>query len=91
MDRREFNKLAGLTAIGALTVGGELRSQQLATEHEVVLEDQELLVAFDRESGALTRMDRKSTQWMIERRPALGASFRLLAPSEAPRQLCAWP
>jgi hypothetical protein len=80
MDRREFNKLAGLTAISALTVSGELRAQQFASEHEVVLEDQELLVAFDRESGALTRMERKSTQWMIQRRPALGASFRLLAP-----------
>ncbi|HEV2576339.1 MAG TPA: hypothetical protein VGU25_03920 [Acidobacteriaceae bacterium] len=39
-----------------------------------------MLVAFDQGSGALTRMERKATQWMIERRPALAASFRLLAP-----------
>ena len=66
--------------MGALTVGGELHAQQFASEHEVVLEDQELVVAFNRESGALTRMERKATQWMIQSRPALGASFRLLAP-----------
>jgi hypothetical protein len=37
-------------------------------------------VAFDKASGALTRMVRKSTQWTIERRPELGVSFRLLVP-----------
>jgi Domain of unknown function (DUF6259) len=78
MDRREFNKLAGLIAMGAVT--GELSAQQMASLHEVVLEDRELLVAFDKQSGALTRMERKSTQWTIQRRPALGVSFRLLAP-----------
>ena len=80
MDRREFNKLAGLTAIGVLAGSGELAAQQLASAHEIVLEDRDLLVAFDRESGALTRMERKSAQWTIQRRPALGASFRLLVP-----------
>jgi hypothetical protein len=44
------------------------------------LQDSELLVAFDPVSGALTRMQRKSSQWTIERRPALGVSFRLHAP-----------
>lgn len=78
MDRREFNKLAGLSAIGVMT--RELAAQQMASAHEVVLEDRELLVAFDSGSGALTRMERKSTQWLIQRRPALGVSFRLLAP-----------
>ncbi len=80
MDRREFNKLAGLTAIGVLAGSGELAAQQLASAHEIVLEDRDLLVTFDRESGALTRMERKSAQWTIQRRPALGASFRLLVP-----------
>ncbi len=80
MDRREFNKLAGLTAIGALAGSHQLRAQQLASVHETVLEDRDLLVAFDTESGALTRMERKSARWTIQRRPALGVSFRLLAP-----------
>jgi len=80
MDRREFNKLAGLTAISVLAGSGELAAQQLASAHEIVLEDRELLVAFDKQSGALTRMERKSAQWTIQRRPALGASFRLLVP-----------
>ena len=38
------------------------------------------MVAFDPVSGALTRMERKSSKWTIERRPALGVSFRLHAP-----------
>lgn len=80
MDRREFSKLAGLTAMVALARGGELGAQQFASEHEVVLEDDELVVAFDQESGALTRMERKLTQWTVQRRPALAGSFRLLAP-----------
>jgi hypothetical protein len=81
MDRRTFNKLAGLAAIGVLTENTELSVAQIASEAgEVVLQDSELLVAFDSGSGALTRMQRKSTQWTIERRPALGVSFRLHAP-----------
>ena len=86
MDRRTFNKLAGLAAIGVLTENTELSVAQVASESgEVVLQDSELLVAFDPVSGALTRMQRKSTQWMIERRPALGVSFRLHAPLPARR------
>src|ERR1700728_3447946 len=81
MDRRTFNKLAGLAAIGVLTENTELSVAQVASESgEVVLQDSELLVAFDPVSGALTRMQRKSTHWPIERRPALGVSFRLHAP-----------
>lgn len=38
----------------------------------VILEDQSLLVAFDRDSGALTRLEDKSTHWVIEQRPELG-------------------
>lgn len=47
---------------------------------QVVLQDDKTLVAFDRRSGALTRLEDKTTHWVIERRPALGISFRLFAP-----------
>jgi hypothetical protein len=46
----------------------------------VILEDNSLLVAFDTDSGALTRMINKSTHWTMEQRPELGFSFRLHAP-----------
>jgi hypothetical protein len=81
MNRRTFNKMAGLIGIGALMENAKLSAAQAASEAgEVVLQDRELLVAFDPVSGALTRMQRKLTQWTIERRPALGVSFRLHAP-----------
>jgi len=47
---------------------------------EVTLQDRSLLVSFDSDSGALTRMEDKATHWVIERRPDLGVSFRLFAP-----------
>ncbi len=79
MDRRTFNKLTGMTALGALTHGAS--QAHAATEvDEVILEDDAFLVAFDSSTGALTRMTRKATGWVIERRPELGVSFRLLAP-----------
>lgn len=81
MDRRTFNKLVGLTALATLTDNVEMSAEQAAqVAGEVVIQDSEFLVAFDSASGALTRMEHKSTHWPIERRPALGASFRLLAP-----------
>lgn len=86
MDRRTFNKLLGLATMGALTADVDLSAAQAAAvAGELVLEDSELLVAFDRTSGTLTRMEYKPTHWTIERRPALGASFRLLAPLPARR------
>jgi hypothetical protein len=73
--------LAGLATFGILTADVDLTAEQAAAASgEVVLQDNEFLVAFDRTSGALTRMEYKPTGWMIERRPALGSSFRLLAP-----------
>jgi len=78
--QKRVQQACGLTAISVLAGSGELAAQQLASAHEIVLEDRELLVAFDKQSGALTRMERKSAQWTIQRRPALGASFRLLVP-----------
>ncbi len=88
MDRRTFNKLAGLAAVGALTDNADLGAEQTAapvssetgSAREVVLEDRDLLVAFDTNSGALTRLQRKATGWTIQRRPELGVSFRLFAP-----------
>ncbi len=80
MNRRTFNKLAGLTAISALAGNADLSAEQSALAGEVVLEDKALLVAFDGKSGALTRLERKATHWKIQRRPELGVSFRLHAP-----------
>lgn len=68
-----------MTAIGALT-NAEVRPQRTTGADEVVLEDDAFLAAFDRRSGALTRLLRKRTGWSIERRPELGMSFRLLVP-----------
>jgi len=49
-------------------------------DKEVIIQDDSLLVAFDAGTGALVRMERKSTHWVIERRAELGATFRLLVP-----------
>jgi hypothetical protein len=51
-----------------------------ASIKEIVLQDDSLLVAFDSNSGALIKFERKSTNWMIQRRAELGVSFRLLVP-----------
>jgi hypothetical protein len=92
MNRRNFNKLAGLAAIGAMAGNSESHAQSASSSappaasaaDEIVLEDSEFLVAFDKGTGALTRLKRKSTHWVIQRRPELGMSFRLLVP--LPRQ-----
>jgi hypothetical protein len=47
---------------------------------QVTLQDKSLLAAFDTNSGALIRLEDKSTHWIIERRPELGMSFRLHVP-----------
>ena len=81
MNRRTFNKLAGLAAMGMLTADVELSAaQSAAIAGEIVLEDSEFLIAFDRDSGALTRMEYKPAHWTVQRRPALGVSFRMLVP-----------
>ena len=51
-----------------------------AAANEIILEDNAILAAFDANSGALTRLENKSTGWMIERRPELADSFQLHAP-----------
>jgi hypothetical protein len=80
MNRRTFNRLSGLAVIGALTERAQLVGQSATEAQEVILQDDKLLVAFARESGALTRLECKSSHWTIQRRPALGVSFRLHAP-----------
>lgn len=93
MNRRTFNLLASLAAMGAATTGaGAHETQATAKEtvipvrdEDIVLEDKELLVAFDKKSGAITRIERKSTKWLIHRRPELGISFRLLVPMRGRR------
>jgi hypothetical protein len=57
---------------------------------EVVLQDDQLLAAFDTDSGALTRLEDKTTHWVIERRPELGVPFRMLAPLPGRRYNFAW-
>ena len=47
---------------------------------DITLQDDLVSVSFDSDSGALTRFEDKSAHWVIERRPELGASFRLYAP-----------
>jgi len=81
MNRRTFHKLASAAAVAAIAEGG---GSAEAAAAEVVIEDRELLVAFDKTSGALTRLVRKRSNWVVQRRPELGVSFRLLAP--LPRQ-----
>ncbi|MGH7943167.1 MAG: hypothetical protein ACREFR_19075 [Limisphaerales bacterium] len=68
-----FNFLAALTLLCTLAAWN-------AAADDVTLQDRSLLVSFDSDSGALTRMEDKGTHWVIERRPELGVSFRLFAP-----------
>ncbi len=51
-----------------------------ASARDIVLQDSRLLVAFDSQTGALTRLVSKNPEWTIERRPNLGISFRMLVP-----------
>lgn len=85
MNRRTFTKLAGLAVAG---LSGTVQAEEIARGvssasapgTEIILEDQDLLIAFDRASGALTRMVCKESGWAVERRPELGVSFRMLVP-----------
>ena len=89
MHRRDFGKLASLaTMTGLTTKMSALVSppHTAETANEVTLQDEHLLVAFDRHTGALTRMVRKESGWTIQHRPELGASFRLLVPLPHRRQ-----
>jgi len=52
-----------------------------ALGREVTLKDNSFVVAFDADSGALTRLESKSPPWNIQGSPGLGASFWLNAQS----------
>jgi len=70
--------LAWLTV--GVAVAATLAYVRPAVAKEVVLQDSKTLVAFDSNTGALTRLVSKTTNWTIERRPSLGISFRMLVP-----------
>ena len=88
MNRRTFNKLAGMAVIGAVTEPSHAQAEAVGSAaqgasingEEVIVEDDQLLVAFHKTSGALLRLEAKKTSWVMEHRPELGISFRLLAP-----------
>jgi hypothetical protein len=54
--------------------------QMFVIAGEVTLENDSLKVSFDSNSGALTGLEAKGSNWTVERRPELGVSFRLFAP-----------
>ncbi len=56
-----------------------------SSTNEVILEDDQMQIAFNADSGALTRFEDKAAHWTVERRPELGVSFRLFAPMPARR------
>src|SRR5690348_12622264 len=66
-------RASALMAI-CLCVAGAAR---IARAGELTLQDDKLLAAFDDNSGALTRLEDKSTGWKIEQRPELGQSFQI--------------
>ena len=71
--------LVALRTLAALCVAALATARPLQAR-ELVLQDGMLRVAFDRSSGALIRLEDKTTGWVVERRPELGVSFRLFAP-----------
>ncbi len=77
MKLANFFSLRNIIAAAFLLAASAAQSVRAG---EVTLEDDSLRVSFDLDSGALTRLENKTTHWVIERRPELGASFRLFAP-----------
>ncbi|ANH82739.1 hypothetical protein A8C56_18730 [Niabella ginsenosidivorans] len=51
-----------------------------AMASDIELQDKKLKVVFDSETGAITRLENVQTGWIINRRAALGISFRMHAP-----------
>src|SRR5690348_5167287 len=76
-----FSAAKSMALLLALTMSAHLCSLGA----ELVLEDEQLRVGFDSESGALTTLESKLLHWIVERRAELGASFRLLVPVEGRR------
>ncbi len=76
MKYQNYSSIRISVALCAIAIA----AAQCSFASEVSLQDEKLLVAFDTNSGALTRLEDKSTHWILERRPELGISFRLHAP-----------
>src|SRR5579862_8074666 len=57
-----------------------------ALARDITLKNESWVIAFDSNSGALTRLESKSPQWAIEGRSKPGASFWLNAQSTDGRQ-----
>jgi hypothetical protein len=53
-------------------------SQQLTDR--IVLENEDVKVVFNKETGALSELTAKNTQWQFQKRKELGISFQLLVP-----------
>jgi hypothetical protein len=77
MNRQILDKQTAPSAFAEVEMSAE---QVAVVSGEVVLQDDDFLVAFNPASGALTRMEHKPSSWVVERRPALGVSFRMLVP-----------
>ncbi|MGH7981329.1 MAG: hypothetical protein ACREE6_18275, partial [Limisphaerales bacterium] len=65
-----FAIIAAITLVAGVFARGD----------EVTLKDHAWTVVFDKQSGALVRLESHKTGWKIETRPQLGVSFRLNAP-----------
>jgi len=65
--------------LAAVSIGAVAILSSSACADEVIIQDDQLLAAFDSDSGALTRLESKSTHWVVEQRPELGVSFQLNA------------
>ncbi len=79
MSYQKANSFPCIRTLAALCVAAVVPLAP-ALAAEVTLQNKTLLAAFDANSGALTRLEDKSTHWVIERRPELGVSIRLHAP-----------
>lgn len=80
VSRRVFNKLVGSAVLGAIAENRTAFGDQINPHGKIILEDQSLRCEFSRETGALVGWLAKESGWLIQRRPELGISFRLLAP-----------
>lgn len=74
------NSLAAETALLDTNIPPYGLNEAISLGRQVVLQDDQVRVTFDSRSGALTRLEDKTTHWIIEQRPKLGVSFRLFAP-----------
>ena len=52
---------------------------------QVVLQDRQMLASFNSRTGALTRLEYKTTHWHVQRRSAFAGTFRILVPLKGRR------